>query len=277
MYQVFLYNRYMYVKYAVGFGVVILGLYLAIQRFVIWSPHNSPRKADEIKKPIYTSSQNSCAGLPIVMYHYVERVEDRSDTYRVRMSVHPRVFERQMKQLQHEGYIPIFVREIPDLVVNGDCTDRIALTFDDGYEDFYTDVFPILRMYGFRSTVYVIANYVNRKGFLSEGQLEELAASGLVEIGSHSMDHADMTKLSVSEWSAQITESRTVLSSIVGSPVVSFSYPLGKFSPVQALSVSGAGYTNAVTVEPGFMGNDKNVFEMPRFRPEAFFAPAGER
>ena len=78
----------------------------------------------------------------------------------------------------------------------------VLLCWDDGYESFYTHVFPLLKAYNFPAVLALVGNWLNtkenqlvhygnelapRKTFLTWGQLRILARSDLVEIASHSM------------------------------------------------------------------------------------------
>lgn len=77
----------------------------------------------------------------------------------------------------------------------------VMLTFDDGYASFYDLVFPLLRAYDYPATLAVVGSWMKQEGkvtygarpvdrhhFLTLEQLKEVAASGLVEIASHSYD-----------------------------------------------------------------------------------------
>ncbi|MEE8379421.1 MAG: poly-beta-1,6-N-acetyl-D-glucosamine N-deacetylase PgaB, partial [Gammaproteobacteria bacterium] len=79
----------------------------------------------------------------------------------------------------------------------------ILLTFDDGYQSFYSRVYPLLELFDYpavlalvgkwmegtpESTVQYGDNTVSRKEFLDWDQVKEMARSGLVEVASHSYD-----------------------------------------------------------------------------------------
>ena len=77
----------------------------------------------------------------------------------------------------------------------------MLLTFDDGYSSFYKLVFPLLRAYKYPATLAIVGSWmeqrekvmsgarqVERPRFRTLEQLKEIAASGLVEIASHSYD-----------------------------------------------------------------------------------------
>ncbi|MBQ8992213.1 polysaccharide deacetylase family protein, partial [Candidatus Saccharibacteria bacterium] len=66
----------------------------------------------------------------------------------------------------------------------------MVLTFDDGYEDFYLNAFPILREMELPVNQNIIARYADERtpGYLNWDEILELRSSGLVEFGSHTYD-----------------------------------------------------------------------------------------
>ncbi len=85
--------------------------------------------------------------IPILVYHYVEYVKDRGDKIRISLNIQPNIFESQIKTLKQAGYTFMMPKQIPDLFSGKISVPAkpIILSFDDGYKDFYTDVFPILK------------------------------------------------------------------------------------------------------------------------------------
>jgi biofilm PGA synthesis lipoprotein PgaB len=72
----------------------------------------------------------------------------------------------------------------------------VLLTFDDGYQSFYTRVFPILKKYHYPATIALIGSWIDGidtpdelgKQLLTWKQVREMAKSGLVEVASHTYD-----------------------------------------------------------------------------------------
>lgn len=206
--------------------------------------------------------------LPIVMYHYVEYVKDENDTIRRSLSIKPHLFERHLQQLKENGYDTYFVRDVPDIlnerVTLG--TRSAILTFDDGYEDFYTDAFPLLQQYQIKATVYVITDFIGRNGFMNKRQLKEIADSGLVEIGSHTLNHLNLKYVSSDEAKRQIFESKETLIDQLNVPVKTFAYPAGGYDEVAVELVREASYSAAVSVITGQEQSKDNKFLLKRIR-----------
>lgn len=210
--------------------------------------------------------------LPIIMYHYVEKVTDKNDTTRIKLDTSPEVFEGHLMTLRNAGYETYFVKDIPDILVGKKevSTHSVILTFDDGYEDFYTVAFPLLKKYKIRSTVYVIYDFIGRPGFLNKKQIAELIDSGYVEIGSHTLDHINLKTAKPEIARKQIGESKRLLEQDFHFEVKSFAYPLGALNPQVVEMVKEASYSGAVSVISGVMQSDENLYYLSRIRPGLF-------
>lgn len=210
--------------------------------------------------------------IPIIMYHYVEYVKDTKDIIRKKLSITPLLFEQHLQALKDARYETYFVKDVPQ-ILDGTIrysTQSAILSFDDGYEDFYTDVFPLLKKYNMRATLYIITNYIGKKGFLSEAQIRELIDSDLVEIGSHTQDHVYL-KVSPKDYAdEQIRDSKKMLEETFNMKIKTFAYPYGAFNEYALGAVQQAGYTAAVSVIPGELQSKDNLFFLSRIRPELF-------
>lgn len=154
-------------------------------------------------------------------------------------------------------------------------TNTVVLTFDDGYQDFYTQAAPVLRHFGFSATVFLPTEYcgrtnswpgqprwVSEEPLLSWTQVEELAREGF-QFGSHSVTHPDMSRLSDTQAEREIVESKREIAAHTGSPVEFFCYPYGRWGKETREIVSrhfcGACSTAAATVR-----SSADPFVLPR-------------
>ena len=108
---------------------------------------------------------------------------------------------------------------------------------------------------------------VNRQ-LLSWDNLKTLQASGLIEIGSHSMTHPILANESEAQVMHEVKASKQRIEEMLGQTLASFCYPNGqeddyKKSDVEALSKSG--YLCAVTASFGFPSASTNEYLLPRF------------
>lgn len=236
------------------------------------APYYEPEAFSEPKEIIKNGSHSAQLKIPIVMYHYVEQVKDPGDFIRKSLNINPSIFEQQIKNLKENGYGDYFVKDVPDLL-NGNinyASNSAILTFDDGYEDFYTVVFPLLKKYNMRATIYIVYNFIGRKGFLTESEIRELIESDLVEIGSHALDHIALKSVNTSTAREQIFESKKKLEDRFGIKVKTFAYPYGSFDSRAEEFVKEASYSAAVSVIPGSLQSQDNLFFLSRIRPGLF-------
>src|SRR5690348_2420505 len=169
--------------------------------------------------------------LPILIYHYVEYVQDKGDTIRQSLNIPPHILTQQIETLKKAGYMfvtPSYSKYALDNKMKP--ADKIVmLTFDDGYRDFYTDVFPILQKEQVKAVAYIVPNFLDRPNFMYTSQLKEIAKSPWVEIGAHTMDHVWLKGVSEKTARYEIIQSRKTLQDLLGVPVNSFAYPYGAF------------------------------------------------
>lgn len=204
--------------------------------------------------------------VPVLMYHYIRVADEHADPVGYRLSILPERFDEQMAWLQENDYTPMRMDQLAAcLRGRQECPEQpVALTFDDGYADAATAALPILNAYGFKATFYIVPGFVGRPGYMTWEQIELLYNSGM-EIGSHTMTHADLTGLEdIKAIRSELVQSREVLEERLGVPVQSFCYPAGSYSPAIMEQVRLAGYTNAVITAPG--NQIGSLYEIPRRR-----------
>lgn len=206
--------------------------------------------------------------VPILMYHYVEYVQDKNDKTRRSLDTSPGTLEEQIKTLISAGYTFMTNTELAD-VLDGKKTlpaKPILLTFDDGYRDFYTDAFPILKKYNVKATAYLISGFLNRPNHLLGSEVDEIIKSGLVEIGAHTIHHVWLKGGSVKTVSSEISQSKSMLEQEFHIPVVSFAYPYGAFDSQAIQLVKDAGFRLAVSTIPGDTQSQTNRYFLFRLR-----------
>jgi len=191
--------------------------------------------------------------VPILTYHYIRVNADRNDRMGFALSVTPADFAAQMDWLAQNGYHPITTEDLYAYLqgARGLPSKPVILTFDDGYADFFTTALPILISHDFRAEEYVVSSFVGQPGYMTAAQVREADRSG-IEIGSHTVSHANLAASSTGASWAQITQSKAFLEQLIGHPIVSFCYPSGKFSSAVASQVAAAGYHDATTTRFGY-------------------------
>jgi peptidoglycan/xylan/chitin deacetylase (PgdA/CDA1 family) len=206
--------------------------------------------------------------IPILMYHYVRAVADPKDQVGINLSVKPELFDAQMQYLADKGYTTLTMQEVYE-ILNGQKTlpaKPIALTFDDGYRDFYTNAWPILHKHNFKATNYVITDFIGWDAYMTWPMLQELDATGQIELGAHTRSHADLRTLSNERRWDEIIGSKSILEQGLGHPIGAFCYPAGFYNAAVIADVRRAKFLTATTVAAGTKQNLQSAYEMPRVR-----------
>lgn len=108
----------------------------------------------------------------------------------------------------------------------------VILTFDDGFVNNYTEVFPLLKKYNVKASINMIADRISEpKGeYLNEEQILEMEASGLVQFQSHTCTHRSLDRLTPEEVRYELAESKKKLETLLGRRVSVFAYPREDFT-----------------------------------------------
>lgn len=257
-------NRIFLLVLAVGIIAITGGVFLWQKNHpssadVTASPTPSKDKSPAIKYPKAENYQ-----VPILMYHYIRNAENESELGK-NLSVSPENFALHLKWLQDNNYETLKVTDLADpekKVLSKIIFEKkkpIVLTFDDGYEDAYTNAMPALKKYQMTATFYIIRNYVGKPEYMNQTQIDELQKEGF-EIGSHTLSHPDLTKIDIADAQRQISDSKD--------GAIAFCYPAGKYDATTVSLVKDAGYNTAVTTHFGIASQASDLLELPRVRIE---------
>jgi biofilm PGA synthesis lipoprotein PgaB len=152
--------------------------------------------ADEMPNPC--SRDRNPNDFTIFSYH---EIAEKSETLDSTYAVSAANFEAQMKWLIDDGYHFIKI----DDIINSRKHNKplpskaVLITFDDGYQSVYANAFPIIKKYQIPTVIALVGSWlqatdkvdfdghlIDRSKFLSQNEIQEMVASGLVEVGSHS-------------------------------------------------------------------------------------------
>jgi len=211
------------------------------------------------------SKKNLTINFPVLYYHYVEYPKDPLDTKRRSLTILPSNLELQIKELIKNGYSFYFVSEIPEYF-SKDFKKGVALSFDDGYRDFYTDALPILEKYNAKATIYIISGVLDGENYLTTNQVKILSNNPLIEIGSHTWSHKNLAQIPFKDAEFEINQGKKQLEDVVGRNIYSFAYPYGGNSVDIQKMVLLSGFLNAVTTENSATVRSDNLFAIPRIR-----------
>jgi peptidoglycan/xylan/chitin deacetylase (PgdA/CDA1 family) len=207
--------------------------------------------------------------VPILMYHYISAPPADADIYRRDLSVTPALFESHLKYLTDAGYHAITLDDLLYALAQGRelPAKPVILTFDDGYEDNYTNAFPLLQKYSMVGHFFIISDFVNqeRAGYLTWAQIEEMAAAGQ-RFGSHSRDHPSLKGQSDDYLVWQALGGKEALEEHLGQHPRWISYPAGQYDDRTIAIYKSAGYWGGLTTQQGAAHTLDDIFELKRVR-----------
>ena len=210
-------------------------------------------------------------GVRILCFHGVS--DNPTNPYAVSTSD----FSKQMQYLS-ENYKIVSLDQLVQKIQNQEPLNfhMVAVSFDDGYEDFYTVAFPILRRYGISATVFLPTGSIdeNSQGkqvlpqgeFLSWNQIREMQRNG-IDFGSHTVSHTSLIKLPWDEIQRELLESKSRIEAEIGVTFPGFAYPYGTFRDIDVKIgklIASSGYSWAVTSVSGVNKKGADVFALRR-------------
>jgi peptidoglycan/xylan/chitin deacetylase (PgdA/CDA1 family) len=150
-----------------------------------------------------------------------------------------------------------------------------VITFDDGYQDFKTHAWPLLKRYGFSALVFLVTGDVggsNRWDAVYGGEpisllgwddVRQLRDEG-VEFGSHSVTHPYLTGLPNEDIIREAARSQMALEREIERPVLAFAYPYGDMDEIVQHWIGACGYTFGLSCRPGPATHDDSLLALPR-------------
>jgi peptidoglycan/xylan/chitin deacetylase (PgdA/CDA1 family) len=187
------------------------------------------------------------------------------------LRVHPYAFRAQVELLLEAGFRFVTVAEFAERADgHRPPPGLVALSFDDGMDDNHHVVLPILREYRIPATVFVTTGLIGEPNpwmstdsgarMMTVEELRNLTAAG-IEIGSHTVNHPDLSELDYETCLTEMVESRRTLEQLLGTSIRTFAYPFCHYGPAAVAAAKEAGFFAAVTCH-GRGG--WNRYELPR-------------
>lgn len=215
----------------------------------------------------------------ILTYH---RVADGVGRDPALLNVTPRRFRRQLAGLLRLGYEPWPLRRLVDSHTRGEAIPRraFAVVFDDGYADTYYHAWPVLRELKVPATVFLATAYLDseqRFPFddwstdgaansrpLTTDQCREMQSSGVIDLGSHTHQHADFRRRA-DQFAADLRESLTLLEKRFQITAAAFSFPYGYVEPESVAAARRLGVSCGLTAECELVTPAQDPFHWGRF------------
>jgi peptidoglycan/xylan/chitin deacetylase (PgdA/CDA1 family) len=199
---------------------------------------------------------------PILAYHHILPDSASIDCSDCEMPASQ--FESQMRYLNEHGYcclssIDLLHPSKPEVLRRG---KTFVLTFDDGFEDFYTQAYPILRRYGFTATIFLVTDHIGKKSnwtdekgapMLTWEHIEALSLEGFT-FGTHTCTHTCLLDMPEEQVRHELADSKELIRARLGLKVLLLAYPFGDSNKEIRRMAIQAGYQAAfgvITGEPG--------------------------
>ena len=195
-------------------------------------------------------------GLFVLIYHRVGAGQGRE------MDMPVGRFTAQMHDLRGRADVVSLSDGLARLAEGPPARDMVAVTFDDGYREVRSRAWPVLHDLAIPATVFLPTGFMERtspapirRGAGERGEpaqpltwdeVAEMAATGLLTVGSHSVTHTDFDKLSREAAEEEAAASRALLEARTGATVDLFAYPR---AVVAHEDVVGAHYHYAVAAD----------------------------
>jgi peptidoglycan/xylan/chitin deacetylase (PgdA/CDA1 family) len=202
----------------------------------------------------------------ILAYHRLDPATAASATV-----VTTPLFTRQMEEIA-AARLPVIT--LHALVAGRDLPPRaVAITADDGYRSVYTQMFPVLKRFGFHATLFVNPPMIGDGAYLTWAQIAEMRASGLIDVQAHTLTHPDFraerARRAPQDFAAsvahQLAGSRQMLA---GHGIASdlLAWPYGIHDPELEQAAAHAGYLAAFALQgrPAIPGTDP--YAWPRYQ-----------
>lgn len=192
-------------------------------------------------------------GSRILLYHGVGEAKGEEDQHH--LLVRPDHFRRHIQLFKRAGFEFVSVAEFVARTPEGGPPPPglVALSFDDGMEDNYSALLPILTEHEVPATIYVLTGMIGRENpwlpgarMMNRDELYAVSEAG-IELAAHTTSHPDMSNLGFEECLREMNESRKAVEEITARQVRTFAYPFGHYGADAMRAAEAAGFDAAVT------------------------------
>ena len=211
--------------------------------------------------------------VPVLLYH---RIADDGSVGLARYRLATKSFRAQMAWLRRNGYHTIVSEQLAWFLANNHpfAGRPVMISFDDGFQDFADQAWPILRLHDFQPEVFVVTDAVGQTArwdahlgepapLMAARTIVRLAAEG-VSFGSHLASHRGADGLSTRELAHELFRSRATLRQWLDRPTSSFAAPFGLTDGRLRLLAAECGYRTGFSTERGVARLTSDPLNLPR-------------
>ncbi|OFW53887.1 MAG: hypothetical protein A2163_02235, partial [Actinobacteria bacterium RBG_13_35_12] len=197
--------------------------------------------------------------IPIIGLHAIE------DHIEVPIELYTGHFDSLCRVLKEYDYETITFMDLLNYIDFGKALPErpVIITSDDGFQDVYTNGFPILKKYGYKMTVFLVTGavaetdadrktnaYFNSRTdvirpILIWPEIKEMHEYGC-EFLSHTVNHVRLGLVSDEEFLYELRKSKEDIESHLGNEILFYAWPYDNNSPSKWHLIPEAGYRGAV-------------------------------
>lgn len=206
--------------------------------------------------------------IPVIMYHDIVKARGRRSVW---FDCSRDEFKAQLDLIQERGYTPISVEQLHKHLTGETPAPpkAIVLTFDDNYQGFYDNAYPLLKERQIPAVMFVHTKFVGDKEGahpkMTWETLRELAKDPLITIASHTVTHRRLPELTPEEQTQELTDSKIELEKELGKPMDYFAYPEGANDRAGWPLVQAAGYKMAFSIDNGQAEESPSILCVNRY------------
>jgi len=208
--------------------------------------------------------------IPILTYHSI----DESGSV---ISVSPAKFKEHMETLKDAGFQSVSLKEIVDCILERHHFPEksIAITFDDGFKNNYSEALPILKELGFTATIFLVSGKCSGENewdrqlgsiptldLLSWDEVTKMSELG-IEFGAHTLNHVDLAVTSKEKALEEIVSSKSMIHEHLNKDVAFFAYPYGRESRESQAIVKNE-FKGAFSDKMGVATLESDIYSLPR-------------
>ena len=243
---------------------------------IIFKETNLQNIVDKIEKKYFELYVNKKKyEVPIIMYHRVINKSENEGIYGTYL--YEDMFRKHLQYLKDKNYTVITFKDLDKIGWrNRFKKDKkyIILTFDDGYKDNYDLVFPILKEFNFKATIFLIGSSTYNEWDVKAGGEKEFPLMSVemikemqdygIEFGAHTFNHPKLNTLSNEEIEHQIVDVKKPLEEKIGKKIITFAYPYGILNEYAKEMAKKAGYTFALATDSGSVCLSDDLYQIRR-------------
>lgn len=210
----------------------------------------------------------------ILMYHMICSPKTGEEA---RYACPPELFEQHLRFLKSSNHTPVSLEKVEAQLLSGEILpeNAVAITLDDGFEDNYTNAYPLLKKYDIPATIFLTSGlmggtnqWMSKRDFperkmLNWQQIREMNRDD-ISFGAHTVSHPKLSELDAEASTKEIIQSKQTIEEKLGKPCHHFAYPYGLFTEQTSNIVGDAGFTLACSTRSGFNNHERDPLVLHR-------------